>query len=198
MSCSVVHVWFFCDPMDCSTPGSSVPGILQAGIPEWIAIPFSLGIFPTQWLNPGLLHCRWIFYCLSHQGSPIYVHTHSYMPVPITRYLSRSTSAPRAIPLFTVCGCVYLYFCTRIHLPWRQMPCFLVALIPLSRTVPGVWWIPNKCLSNGWANLPLVRIWILDFTSSVDHLLDFSVTLFSHFSIKDGVVSLKDLVWEWD
>ena len=30
----------------------------------------SQGIFPTQGLNPGLLHCRWILYCLSHQGSP--------------------------------------------------------------------------------------------------------------------------------
>ena len=28
------------------------------------------GIFPTQGLNPDLLHCRWILYCLSHQGSP--------------------------------------------------------------------------------------------------------------------------------
>ena len=28
------------------------------------------GIFPTQGLNPGLLHCRQIFYWLSHQGSP--------------------------------------------------------------------------------------------------------------------------------
>ena len=28
------------------------------------------GIFPTQRLNPGLLHCRWIPYRLSHQGSP--------------------------------------------------------------------------------------------------------------------------------
>ena len=27
------------------------------------------GIFPTQGLNPGLLHCRWIHYQLSHQGS---------------------------------------------------------------------------------------------------------------------------------
>ena len=26
------------------------------------------GIFPTQGLNPGLLHCRRILYCLSHQG----------------------------------------------------------------------------------------------------------------------------------
>ena len=28
------------------------------------------GIFPTQGSNPGLLHCRWILHCLSHQGSP--------------------------------------------------------------------------------------------------------------------------------
>ena len=28
------------------------------------------GLFPTQGLNPGLPHCRWILYCLSHQGSP--------------------------------------------------------------------------------------------------------------------------------
>ena len=32
-----------CDPMDCSPPGSSVLGILQARILEWVAIPFSRG-----------------------------------------------------------------------------------------------------------------------------------------------------------
>ena len=30
-----------CNPMDCSLPGSSALGILQARILEWIAIPFS-------------------------------------------------------------------------------------------------------------------------------------------------------------
>ena len=30
-----------CDPMDCSLPGSSVHGILQARILEWVDIPFS-------------------------------------------------------------------------------------------------------------------------------------------------------------
>ena len=30
-----------CDPMDCSLPGSSIHGILQARIPEWVAISFS-------------------------------------------------------------------------------------------------------------------------------------------------------------
>ena len=30
-----------CDTMDCSPPGCSVHGILQARILEWVAIPFS-------------------------------------------------------------------------------------------------------------------------------------------------------------
>ena len=33
-------------------------------------MPLYRGIFPTQGSNPGLLHCRWILYPLSHQGSP--------------------------------------------------------------------------------------------------------------------------------
>ena len=32
-----------CDPMDCSPPGSSVHGIFQARILEWVAIPSSRG-----------------------------------------------------------------------------------------------------------------------------------------------------------
>ena len=32
-----------CDSMDCSPPGSSVRGLLQARILEWVAIPFSRG-----------------------------------------------------------------------------------------------------------------------------------------------------------
>ena len=38
-----------CDPMDCSPLGSSVLGIFQARIPEWVAL--LQGIFPTQELN---------------------------------------------------------------------------------------------------------------------------------------------------
>ena len=30
-----------CNPMDCSLPGFSVPGILQARTLEWVAISFS-------------------------------------------------------------------------------------------------------------------------------------------------------------
>ena len=60
-----------CDPTDCSPRGSSVHGILQARILEWVAMGSLLqGIFPSQGPNPGLLHCRQILYRLSHQGSP--------------------------------------------------------------------------------------------------------------------------------
>ena len=60
----------FATPRDCSPPGSLDHGLLQAGILEWVAMPFSRGIFPTQGSNLGLLHCRQIRYHLSHQGSP--------------------------------------------------------------------------------------------------------------------------------
>ena len=32
-----------CDPMDCSLPGSSIYGIFQARVLEWVAISFSKG-----------------------------------------------------------------------------------------------------------------------------------------------------------
>ena len=133
-----------CSPMDCSPPGSSVHGIFQANLLEWIAISFSRGysrprdrtrvscivgrfftdwrmesenesclvvsdslwpqglysswnslgqntgvislsllqgIFPTQGSDPGLPHCRWILYQLSHQGSLMKVSGGSYFTV---------------------------------------------------------------------------------------------------------------------
>ena len=42
-----------CNPMDCSPPGSSVRGIIQARILEWVALPSSRGSSQlkdqTQW-----------------------------------------------------------------------------------------------------------------------------------------------------
>ena len=54
-----------------SPPGSSVPGILQAGILEWVPC-LRQGNFPTQGWNPDLPHCGWILYLPSHQGRPLW------------------------------------------------------------------------------------------------------------------------------
>ena len=54
-----------CDPMNCSPPGSSVPGIFQARILEWVAISFSRqsSLFRDQMLI-SCVSCtgRWILY----------------------------------------------------------------------------------------------------------------------------------------
>jgi len=55
----------FFDPMDWGPPGSTVHGILQARILEWVALPFPGEIFLTRGSNLGLPHYRWILYHLS-------------------------------------------------------------------------------------------------------------------------------------
>ena len=57
-----------CDPMDSSTPDSSVHGD-SPGKNTGVGYHALLqGIFLTQGWNPGLPDCTWILYCLSHLG----------------------------------------------------------------------------------------------------------------------------------
>ena len=65
-----------CDPVDCSPPGSSVHGDSPGKNTGVGSHTLLQGIFPTQGLNPGLLHCRQILYHLSHQGSPSLIAAH--------------------------------------------------------------------------------------------------------------------------
>ena len=65
-----------CNPVECSSPGTSVFGILQARILEWVAL--LQGIFLTQGLN---LHLFWLLHWqvgslpLLPPGSPyVYVY----------------------------------------------------------------------------------------------------------------------------
>ena len=59
-----------CNPMDCNPPDSSVHGILQARILEWVAIPFFReSSKPRDWMWVSCI-CKKILYCMSHQGSP--------------------------------------------------------------------------------------------------------------------------------
>ena len=58
-----------CDPTDCSLPGSSVHGIFQARVLEWIAISFSRGSSRPRDRTRVYPHCRQRLYRLSPQGS---------------------------------------------------------------------------------------------------------------------------------
>ena len=102
-----------CDSMDCSLPGSS---ILFHGdsLGKNIGVgchALLQGIFQTQGSNPGLLHCRWILYCLSQLPvdpfnwavywvsttyvlssvlSPVKCHNHSFSSFPWLGHSSNS------------------------------------------------------------------------------------------------------------
>ena len=60
---------YACDPMDCSSPGSSVHGDSQGKYTGVCCHALLQGIFPTQGLNPAIPYSRWIH--LSYRGSPI-------------------------------------------------------------------------------------------------------------------------------
>ena len=61
---SLSHVWFFATPWTIQ--------LMEFSRPEyWVgSLSVLQWIFPTQELNPRLLHCRQILYQLSYQGSP--------------------------------------------------------------------------------------------------------------------------------
>ena len=56
--------WTLCDPMDCSPPSSSVHGILQVRVLEWVAISFSRVPGGEEWLVISLLSRgdRWVYH----------------------------------------------------------------------------------------------------------------------------------------
>ena len=62
-----------CDPKDCSLPGSSVHGILQARILEWVALPSSGGSSqPRDRTHVSYVSCigRLVLYRYHHLGRP--------------------------------------------------------------------------------------------------------------------------------
>ena len=63
---SEVKVTQLC-PTLCNPTDNTAHGVLQARILEPCPSP---GVFLTQGSHPGLPHCRWILYQLSHKGSP--------------------------------------------------------------------------------------------------------------------------------
>ena len=66
-TCVLSHVRLFMTPVDCSPPGSSVHGISQARILEWVTISSSRG---SSWLRDQTsVSCSQVLYQLSHKGS---------------------------------------------------------------------------------------------------------------------------------
>ena len=104
------------DPMDCSSPGSSVHGLLQARILEWVDVPFSIthGSRYMNYKSPG----RWFLYYNSYA----YYFMHWLQP-----HFSHGFNTHS----------VWLYFLhpffTNFHLSWCQ-----------SYHIFSVFWVPPE------------------------------------------------------
>ena len=88
LSHSVVSV---CNPMDCSLPGSSVHGILQARILEWVAISYSKGSSrPRDWTCVSCVPCigrQILYHCATWKAQRWVNRKGKYIPISQGRQL---------------------------------------------------------------------------------------------------------------
>ena len=86
-----------CDPMDCSPPGSSVHGILQARMLEWAAMPSSRGsswprdqthVSYVSWVSN--IH-RQVLYHQCHLGSPFLFISYTYILLDLYIHYKKDT-----------------------------------------------------------------------------------------------------------
>ena len=93
-----------CGPVDCSPPGSSVHGIPQANILQWVAPSFSQGIFRTQVSRIGrqsFYHCAtWDSHYRKLLDNKVYIDKISCHPT-ICYYGQKNQSL--LIKAFTFC-----------------------------------------------------------------------------------------------
>ena len=94
------------------------------------------GIFPTQGSNPGLPHCRWILYQLSHKGSPRILE---WIPYPFS---SRS-SWPRNWTRVSCIAC--RFFTTWAIRETHKMDCY--TWISCELVIPTTVWMNCRSIT---------------------------------------------------
>ena len=111
------------------------------------------GIFPTQGSNPGLLHCRQIFYQLSHKGSPKILEWVAYP-------FSRGSSQPRnQTRVSCIAGRFFTSWATReAQEYWSGYPIPSPADLPEPGIEPGKFFT-NWAIRETLSTLVLLAFW---------------------------------------
>ena len=120
-----------CDPLDCSPPGSSVCGILQARILEWVAISYSRG---SSWPRERTQVC-----CVSCTGGQVvchYCHLGSPLgPSTLVQLLSNTDGELLDWRRATMCGERDLPGSSEQSTPAQYLPSDILPL--------GCFWVPS-------------------------------------------------------
>ena len=142
-----------CNPKDYSPPGSSVFGIFQVRILEWVAISSSRESSQPkdQTLIPSFYISRWILYHWATQGSPYLIPKSLY-------YIALFYS------IWANLDCCLLsmrsFFCVSYFIPQIRFICFSNSFICLAssyscfKTQSKLFIIGSLALCKGWNNNP--------------------------------------------
>ena len=100
-----------CDPMDCCLLGSSVHGIFQARILEWVAISSARGSFQVR--DQTCVSCigRWILYCLATREAMI--PSNHFQPVSLPSWRPRRGETAKSI---LALYCLYCWPMEAMHI----------------------------------------------------------------------------------
>ena len=108
-----------CDPRDCSLPGSSDPWSSPGKNTGVGSHSLLQGIFRTQGLNPGLLHCRQILYfSLSHQGSP---HVTKHLSKHLLKFATTRVKPKVSYGLWVIMMCHCGFICYKNPSLWYRI-----------------------------------------------------------------------------
>ena len=128
-----------CNPMDCSLPGSSVHGISQAGILEWVPICSSRASSqPRDRIHVSCVSCiarKILYHCTIWEALYVYIYNSSKFFILVYYYYIEYSS-------------LYIYVLySRILLFIHSVYYSLYLLVPNSQSIPP----PRLCLGNDWS-----------------------------------------------
>ena len=146
-----------CDPVDCSSPGSSVLGIPQGRILEWVAIFISRRLpQPRDWTHFSCIG-KWILDHWAPPGKPQFTANSPLQPQPNSALKKKPYSGISLAQcchhhslLFTTLGAFIMIaqclFYPKDHLSCEEEPIWLHSYI----AVPGMQWCSSEYLLNIW------------------------------------------------
>ena len=149
-----------CNPMNCSPPGSSVHGILQASILEWVAIPFSKGSSQPRDQNrvshiAGRFKCCFLLYYEVWMMIKIKCDTLSYQSI----FLFKDFFFQCGPFLKTSLILLQYWFCSMFCF-FGHEACGILALQPGTEPTP---WIRRQNLKH-WTPREVPKAWLTPIT----------------------------------
>ena len=129
---------------------------------------FLQGIFPTQGLNPGLVHCRWILYHASHKEAPLYAKEwYNSMSQDTGVSLSPKMIVNKSSHawIFYLCSLQSVQFSRSIVSDSLQPHELQHARPPCPSPTPGVY--PNSCPSSQWCLPAVSKLFITKYFMNI-------------------------------